>query len=181
MRTGATVVGSYETVRVLAAAGVPEKQLLAVSGSERIELDETTSVRVLPGLHACAWSDRAVPEVDEYCLGDLGVPWHERTRRLTEGFWPALQTLGDDVRTHLEDTVQGDRGDGGVLTYVIETSGGPCCSRTPSAAGARCWAANVPTSPSSPRPGAATSTVSQSKAPPPDSSPNKLAGCTPAE
>ncbi len=124
VRTGATVVGSYETVRVLAAAGVPEKQLLAVSGSERIELDETTSVRVLPGLHACAWSDRAVPEVDEHCLGDLGVPWHERTRRLTEGFWPALQTLGDDVCTHLEHTAQGDRGDGGVLTYVIETSGG---------------------------------------------------------
>lgn len=124
VRTGATVVGSYESVRVLALAGVPERQLIPVSGGERIELDATTSVRVIPSLHACTWSDRAVPDVDEVCLGDLGVPWHERLRRLRERFWPSLAALGNDVRTHLERTRQGDRGDGGVLIYVIETAEG---------------------------------------------------------
>ena len=125
VRTGATVIGSYETVRVLSDAGVPQKQLVAVSGGERIELDATTSVRVLPGLHACAWSDRPVPEVDELCVGDLEVGWHERTRRLNQRFWPSLQTLGEDVRDHVDHAAaMGDRGDGGVLIYIIDTSEG---------------------------------------------------------
>jgi L-ascorbate metabolism protein UlaG (beta-lactamase superfamily) len=123
-RTGATVVGSYESVRVLAAAGVPEEQMIPVSGGEHIVLDAATSVRVLPGLHSCTWTDRPMPEPDEVCLGDLGVPWHERTRRLRERFWPAIAALGEDVRAHLEYARQGDRGDGGVLIYVIETTEG---------------------------------------------------------
>lgn len=123
-RTGATVVGSYESVRVLAAVGVPETHLIPVSGGERIDLDGATTVRVLPGLHGCSWSDSPVPAVDEQCIGDLDVAWHERTRRLAERFWPALHTLGDDVRVHLDRCDQGERGDGGVLTYLITTSEG---------------------------------------------------------
>src|SRR5262245_16621129 len=37
-RTGATVVGSYETVRVLQAVGVPDRQLMAVAGGETVRL-----------------------------------------------------------------------------------------------------------------------------------------------
>jgi L-ascorbate metabolism protein UlaG (beta-lactamase superfamily) len=33
LRTGATIVGPYETVRVMAALGVPEAQLLPVAGT----------------------------------------------------------------------------------------------------------------------------------------------------
>ena len=123
-RTGARVIGSYESVRILAGAGVPEKQLIPVSGGERVELSEATRVRVLPSLHACAWSEQSVPDVDQMCLGDLGVAWHERTRRLTERFWPAIEALGADVRAHLRYARQGERGDGGVLTFVIETAAG---------------------------------------------------------
>lgn len=124
-RTGASVVGSYETTRVLANAGVDQDQLLAVSGGERIELDKHTSVRVLPGLHACAWSDHAIPPLDEPCVGELGVAWHERTRRLEQNFWPALGRLAPDIREHVDHaSVLGERGDGGVLTYVLDTSEG---------------------------------------------------------
>lgn len=124
VRTGARVIGSYETVRVLAAAGVPDDQLLPVSGGERIELDEATTLRVLPSLHACTWCDRPVPTIDEVCTGELGVTWHERTHRLQERFWPALAALGEDVQVHLRHAFQSERGDGGVLTYVVETSQG---------------------------------------------------------
>src|ERR1043166_5368769 len=33
-RTGATIVGSYETVRVMQAQGIPDAQLLPVAGGE---------------------------------------------------------------------------------------------------------------------------------------------------
>ncbi|MDH3683060.1 MAG: MBL fold metallo-hydrolase, partial [Acidimicrobiia bacterium] len=36
--TGATVIGSYETVRILEAQGVPLDQMICVAGGETIEL-----------------------------------------------------------------------------------------------------------------------------------------------
>src|SRR2546429_404273 len=51
LRTGATIVGSYETVRVMEACGVPPAQLLAVSGGERVRLSDDVHVSVYPSLH----------------------------------------------------------------------------------------------------------------------------------
>jgi L-ascorbate metabolism protein UlaG (beta-lactamase superfamily) len=123
VRTGATVVGSYETVRVLARAGVPEEQLLAVGGGERVALDAHTTVRVLPSLHSCVWSSQPMPPADEVCLGELGLTHQERTERM-RALWAGFDAMGDDVRAHLAAAALGERGDGGALVFVLETSEG---------------------------------------------------------
>ena len=72
LRTGATVVSSPESARCLRALGVPDDQLLVVTGGETVHCGPTTKVRVLPALHSCLFAhseaDTALP-----CLGDLGV------------------------------------------------------------------------------------------------------------
>ncbi|GAA4916001.1 L-ascorbate metabolism protein UlaG (beta-lactamase superfamily) [Actinomycetospora succinea] len=123
VRTGATVVGSYESVRVLAAAGVPEEQLLAVAGGERVALDASTSVRVLPSLHSCVWSSQPMPPADEVCLGETGLTLQDRTERM-RALWAGFGAMGEDVRAHMKAADQGERGDGGALVFVVETSEG---------------------------------------------------------
>jgi L-ascorbate metabolism protein UlaG (beta-lactamase superfamily) len=123
VRTGATVVGSYESVRILARLGVPEEQLLAVAGGERVALDATTVVRVLPSLHSCVWSSQPMPPADEVCLGELGLTLQERTAKM-QALWAGLGALGDDVRAHLAAGDLGERGDGGALVFVLDTSEG---------------------------------------------------------
>src|SRR6185437_13858058 len=54
--TGAPVIGSYETMRVMADCDVPAEQRWAVSGGERIDCGGGVSVRVLPSQHACIWA-----------------------------------------------------------------------------------------------------------------------------
>ncbi len=72
LATGATVVGSPEVGRCLRACGVPEEQLLIVTGGETVDCGADVRVRVLPALHSCLFahgeSDTALP-----CLGDLGI------------------------------------------------------------------------------------------------------------
>jgi L-ascorbate metabolism protein UlaG (beta-lactamase superfamily) len=123
-RTGATVVGSYETVRILAAEGVPERQLIPVSGGERVALDATTTVRVLPSLHSCVWTPEPMPAAGQICLGDVDVTLQQRRQRLLEAAGPRLDAVGDEGRKHLDAADQGGRGDGGALIYVIETAEG---------------------------------------------------------
>jgi L-ascorbate metabolism protein UlaG (beta-lactamase superfamily) len=57
------------------------------------------------------------------CLGDVGVLYQERQARFGN-LLRHFETLGDDVRRHLEASRQGDRGDGGALVYVFETPEG---------------------------------------------------------
>ncbi len=64
--TGATVVGSHETVRLMQLEEVPEAQLIAVSGGERIRLSDTVTVRVFPSQHSCIWSQAGAPEVGRF-------------------------------------------------------------------------------------------------------------------
>ena len=135
-RTGAKVVGSYESIRIMAECGVPKDQLVPVSGGERIQLDPTVSVRVLPGLHSCTWASNPMPSADEVCLGDLGLSWQQRVGRLRE-LGQQLLASGDEVRAHLVESAQGDRGDGGALVYVIETPDGSVLFQDT----AGCWTA----------------------------------------
>src|SRR5581483_2964965 len=80
--TGATIVGSYESVRVMHdQEAIPEAQLLAVAGGERVRLADDVSVRVFPSMHSCIWS-HASARADELCLGDYGVPLQEQRARL---------------------------------------------------------------------------------------------------
>lgn len=121
--TGATIVGSYETVRVMEAQGVPAAQLLPVAGGERVRLGSEAFVSVFPSLHSCVWSHQAMAPADEVCVGDLGVAHQERQERLG-GLSSWLATLGEDVRAHLRASDQGARGDGGALVYLFETPAG---------------------------------------------------------
>ncbi len=121
--TGARVVGSYETVRVLADAGVPSRQLVPVAGGERVRLSPHVVASVYPSQHSCVWSQRAFPGADAVCLGDLGLDHQEQQARLGElGAW--LVTLGPEVLDHLRSSDQHARGDGGALVYVLETPAG---------------------------------------------------------
>lgn len=132
VNTGATIVGSYETIRVMEQAGVPLEQMICVSGGETIELgggpgDEASplvKVSVFPSLHSCVWSHAEMEQPDRECLGDLGVTWHQRQARF-EKLLTFLNTgLGPEAIAHFKESNQGDRGDGGALIFVIETVDG---------------------------------------------------------
>jgi L-ascorbate metabolism protein UlaG (beta-lactamase superfamily) len=124
-RTGATVVGSYETIRILHDSdSLPEAQLIAVAGGEPVHLSSEVRVRVFPSLHSCIWAAMAGPP-GEACLGDLRLSCQERRARESR----LMQTmengaLGKDIATHLAESDRHPRSDGGALAYLIETPQG---------------------------------------------------------
>jgi L-ascorbate metabolism protein UlaG (beta-lactamase superfamily) len=122
-QTGATVIGSYETTRILEAEGVPTDQLLPVSGGERIRLSDDVVVGVFPSLHSCVWSHAEMRGSDVVCLGDLGVLHQERVARAA-GLRAHFSGLGEAVARHLQAGNQGPKGDGGALVYLFETPDG---------------------------------------------------------
>lgn len=122
-RTGATIIGSHETVRVMEAEGVPLKQLMPVAGGERIRLSETTTVSVFPSLHSCVWSHMAMVPADEVCLGDIGITHQERLARFAD-LGRFISSLGQETRAHLREGDQRPRGDGGALVFLFDTPEG---------------------------------------------------------
>jgi L-ascorbate metabolism protein UlaG (beta-lactamase superfamily) len=122
-RTGATIIGSYETVRVMSAAGVPSEQLMSVAGGERIRLTDDVSVAVYPSLHSCVWTHLGMHDADEVCLGDLGVVHQERLARFGD-VQQYVAGLGPDTLAHLVASNQHARGDGGALLYLFDTPEG---------------------------------------------------------
>src|ERR1700730_13177748 len=81
-QTGATIVGSYESIRIMAELGVPTEQLMPVSGGERIKLTDDVTVGVYPSLHSCIWTHARFAQSGEVCSGDLGVVHQDRLARL---------------------------------------------------------------------------------------------------
>jgi L-ascorbate metabolism protein UlaG (beta-lactamase superfamily) len=122
-RTGATIIGSYETVRVMVEQGVPAEQLMPVSGGERVRLSDRATVSVFPSLHSCVWTHAAMAQCDEVCIGDLGVTYQERVERAT-GLTELFATLTPGAQEHVRAGHQGVRGDGGALVYLFETAEG---------------------------------------------------------
>ncbi|MET0910782.1 MAG: MBL fold metallo-hydrolase [Ilumatobacteraceae bacterium] len=125
-RTSATLIGSYETVRVMEAAGVPVERMICVAGGERIRLADDITVSVLPSQHSCVWSHSGMAQSDEVCLGDLGVTWQEQRERM-RGLQTFLTTaLSPDAVAHVRESAVGQsaRGDGGALLYLFETPEG---------------------------------------------------------
>ena len=76
--TAATLIGSYESVRMMADAGVPIERMICVAGGESIELGNGVTVSVYPSQHSCVWSHTEMHAADEVCIGDLGVNWLPR-------------------------------------------------------------------------------------------------------
>ena len=125
LNTGARVIGSNETARVLREAGVPESQLAPSQGGERHRLADGVSVEVFPGLHSCIWVGGS-SDPGEVVLGHYGLCEHER--------WDPGAARADggergpdpdpaavrQMQDHRASTIGSDR-DGGALAYLIET------------------------------------------------------------
>uniref|UniRef100_A0A7S2AGH5 Metallo-beta-lactamase domain-containing protein n=1 Tax=Alexandrium andersonii TaxID=327968 RepID=A0A7S2AGH5_9DINO len=56
-RTGATVIGTSTMKKALTHSGVPQEQVVEVSGGERLELAPGVHLDVVPSLHSCVWRD----------------------------------------------------------------------------------------------------------------------------
>lgn len=123
--TDATLIGSYESVRVMEQAGVPLDRMICVAGGETIDLGAGVTVRVYPSQHSCVWSHSSMDQSDAVCLGDLGVTWQEQKDRFRQ-LGQHLAGLGAAVGDHLRTSQPGhsDRGDGGALVYLFETPDG---------------------------------------------------------
>jgi L-ascorbate metabolism protein UlaG (beta-lactamase superfamily) len=122
-RTGATVVGSHEVAHVLEHNGVPDAQLLRVSGGEPVDCGDDIRVRVLPALHSCLFGSGSSPDSAVECVGDLGVSAQERAAS-TAAIFQLLRS--DPTRAEwFESTAhQCSTRDGGQLAYLLETPEG---------------------------------------------------------
>jgi L-ascorbate metabolism protein UlaG (beta-lactamase superfamily) len=118
--TGATIVGSHETVRLMSEAGVPGDQLTAAGGGELIELGPQLRARVLPSLHSCVWAS-GTPDGQ---AAERGLSQQERQRRLAASAGQRFGQAPAPVREHLRDCVNSPRGDGGALGYLLDTPAG---------------------------------------------------------
>ena len=122
--TGATIIGSYETVRVMEQAGVPLEQMICVAGGERVDLGNGVHVSVFPSQHSCVWSHAEMDQPGQVCLGDLGVTWQEQQAKLAELMQYLATGLAPEAAEHVVASQQGDRGDGGALVYLFELPDG---------------------------------------------------------
>ncbi len=125
--TGARVIGSNETCRLMGEHGVPKEQLLPSQGGERHRLAGGVTVRVFPSLHSCTWCAGTLDFAEE-SHGQLGLTEDERAR--SGGLGAAIaRTLATDsqqareLREHLATAV-GSLQTGGALVYLIETPAG---------------------------------------------------------
>ncbi len=122
--TGAKIIGSHESCRVMREQNVPAVQLMPSSGGERHRLAPGVTVRVFPSIHSCTWilTDVGSGQAES---GHTGLTQDERAAcpGLVQAF-TALATSGsDDGRTILQhvQTSAGSTSDGGALVYLIET------------------------------------------------------------
>jgi hypothetical protein len=124
--TGATLIGSYETVRMMEEAGVPPDRMLCVAGGETVDLGHDVRVDVHPSLHSCVWSHQAMHDADEVCLGELGVVLQEQQRRMAELSTFVSNVVDPAGIDHLiaSRTGHSPRGDGGALLYHLRTPDG---------------------------------------------------------
>ena len=60
-RTDATLIGSYETVRLMEAAGVPVERMICVAGGERVRLSPRSPSRCCPASTAACGRTRRCP------------------------------------------------------------------------------------------------------------------------
>ena len=118
--TGATIVGSHETVRLMEQAGVPGDQLTPAAGGELIQLGPAVRARVLPSLHSCVWAG-GTPAGQ---APERGLSQQDREQRLAASRTARAGRASLEVREHLRGCVNSPRGDGGALGYLLDTPAG---------------------------------------------------------
>jgi len=125
-QTGATLIGSYETIRVMAEAGVPAERMICVAGGETVALSDDVTVSVLPSQHSCVWSHGQMNQPAEACIGDLGVTWQEQQERMKELTAHMGTALSEASIAHLLGSMgsHSQRGDGGALLFHFDTPDG---------------------------------------------------------
>jgi L-ascorbate metabolism protein UlaG (beta-lactamase superfamily) len=122
--TGAVVVGSYETARVLRDNDVADPQILAVSGGETIDVGGGVVVKVFPSLHSCLFAASSGGDSGATCLGDLGISAQERRARVDKLFG-LIPALSPEAGEYLQATAgHSSPYDGGQLAYLLQTSEG---------------------------------------------------------
>lgn len=120
--TNTVIIGSYETARVMIEEeGIPEDQVLPVSGGEEIRLSNDVSVQVFPSLHSCIWAPTTggLGKMSDICIGNTGVFHQDRLDLLSERV--GKRELGDLTSSSMPWSHQTPRGDGGALCYLIKT------------------------------------------------------------
>lgn len=122
--TGARVIGSHETCRLLGGQSVAEGQLTPAQGGERFRLGPEVTVRVLPSLHSCIWAPSSA-RADGERTGHLGLCEDEKAA--VRGTMPTRNASGGPVpqvaremQEHLA-MATGSRHIGGALAFFIET------------------------------------------------------------
>ena len=128
--TGAKIIGSTESCRVMRECGIADDQLLASQGGEHWRLRDDITVRVFPSLHSCTWTSARLDN-NEPCFGELGLTEEERTAMARQGgLGAAVGRLGGgdsqvarEMREHVA-TAKGSGHTGGALAYLINTPQG---------------------------------------------------------
>ena len=128
--TGARIIGSHESCRVMREQDVPPGQLLPSQGGERHRLAPGVTVRVLPSLHSCTWTTGSLSATAP-ATGDLGLCEDERAAMAAQrGLGSTIgrrsetgDSAAEEQRAHLAGAV-GSGQTGGALAYLIETPHG---------------------------------------------------------
>jgi L-ascorbate metabolism protein UlaG (beta-lactamase superfamily) len=123
-RTGARIIGSFETCRVMREHDVPRDQLISSQGGERHRLSPSVTVSVFPSLHTCLWAGPP-DRMDAVCTGDIGLTQDDRRALMAERspFNDVFRAESDWAKSVLEHmrSSTGSVHDGGALVYLIET------------------------------------------------------------
>jgi L-ascorbate metabolism protein UlaG (beta-lactamase superfamily) len=122
--TGARVVCSTESARMLTDAGVDESKLLPSQGGERHNLSRGIVVTTFPSLHSCIWVGGVPPAAtDSIATGHLGLTEDERAAVRAAhplgGAAPDPELLAQ-MQEHIARSLHSDH-TGGALAYLIET------------------------------------------------------------
>ena len=125
--TGARIIGSNESCRVMREKGVPEGQLLPSQGGERHRLADGVTVRVFPSVHTCLWAARS-DDTSEALIGETGLCEDDRIAAFARQnpFTEVFEGQSEWARAALQHflTSTGSLLDGGALVYLIETPAG---------------------------------------------------------